>query len=186
MTVNAFRLSGDALHLSALVFLVVGVVRYRSSKSLSLRSQELFLLCYVLRYLDLWDGPHRRVGRGNPGWLVWYNFAAKLVFIATAFATCALVRAMGRRWEWDSTKDRAWWYLLVVPTGIAGALLAESSSARERCWTASVFIESVAILPQIAMIPSSKGLTGPVLCFLASMGTYKMLYDDECGGVCLS
>ena len=52
---NAFRVLADCSHLFGVVFLIVGVLRSKSSVSFSLRSMELYFLVFLTRYV-LTDG----------------------------------------------------------------------------------------------------------------------------------
>eukprot|EP00947_MAST-08B_sp_MAST-8B-sp1_P005722 g5722.t1 len=174
--VNGFRFAGDATHLAAMVALLAGIVCHRSARTLSLRSQELFVLVYLFRYLDVFDGPVKYHSKYAPEWLGAYNFAGKCLFVGLSVVLVAAVRVRSFAWGWEWKEDKRFWYLLLLPAIALGAGTTGEMSFREVCWTISIFLESMAILPQMAMIPKCEGLSGPVLCFLLAMGAYKTLY----------
>jgi ER lumen protein retaining receptor len=50
---NIFRLAGDMTHLASCLVLLLKIVTTKSCRGVSLRTQELYLLVFVTRYLDL-------------------------------------------------------------------------------------------------------------------------------------
>jgi hypothetical protein len=50
---NGFRVSADALHVLSASSLLAGLLRHRSAFSVSVRTQELYMLVFITRYLDL-------------------------------------------------------------------------------------------------------------------------------------
>ena len=50
---NLFRILADCRHLFGAVFLIVGVVRSKSSVSFSLRSMELYFLVFLTRHVRI-------------------------------------------------------------------------------------------------------------------------------------
>jgi len=50
---NVFRLAGDMTHLASCLVLLLKIYGTKSCRGVSLRTQELYLLVFVARYLDL-------------------------------------------------------------------------------------------------------------------------------------
>ena len=50
---NGFRVTADVLHVLSASTLLVGLLRHRSAFSVSVRTQELYMLVFITRYLDL-------------------------------------------------------------------------------------------------------------------------------------
>lgn len=53
---NIWRGIGDGSHLVAMILLLAGIWRYKSARTVSLRTQELYMAVFSTRYLDLWIG----------------------------------------------------------------------------------------------------------------------------------
>ena len=70
---NAFRLAGDISHLASFFFLIHRLLQKRTAQGLSLKTQELYLLVFITRYLDLFTSFHSI-----------YNTLMKCVYIAGA------------------------------------------------------------------------------------------------------
>ncbi len=67
---NLFRIAGDLLHLASFVILLLKIFSTRSCKGISLKTQCLYVLVFVTRYLDLfWNFSSL------------YNSVMKVVFI---------------------------------------------------------------------------------------------------------
>jgi hypothetical protein len=50
---NLFRLAGDMTHLASCLVLLLKIVATKSCRGVSLKTQELYLLVFCARYLDL-------------------------------------------------------------------------------------------------------------------------------------
>ena len=77
---NIFRLFGDLSHLLAIVLLLLKIWKTRSCAGISGKSQILFLVVFVSRYLDLLTS-----------FISLYNTVMKLFFIGSAAGTVYLM-----------------------------------------------------------------------------------------------
>ena len=77
---NLFRLVGDLSHLLAIVLLLLKIWKTRSCAGISGKSQALFLVVFVTRYLDLLTN-----------FVSLYNTVMKLFFIGSAAGTVYLM-----------------------------------------------------------------------------------------------
>ena len=77
---NIFRLFGDLSHLLAIVLLLLKIWKTRSCAGISGKSQILFLVVFVTRYLDLLTS-----------FISLYNTVMKLFFIGSAAGTVYLM-----------------------------------------------------------------------------------------------
>lgn len=78
---NIFRMAGDLLHVAAILLLWQKIHKTRSCAGLSLKSQLLFFIVYVARYLDLFIFVFHRIDLKHL-----YNFAMKCLFIGSQAA----------------------------------------------------------------------------------------------------
>ena len=77
---NIFRLCGDLSHLLAIILLLLKIWKSRSCAGISGKSQILFLVVFVTRYLDLLTS-----------FISLYNTTMKIFFIGSAAATVYLM-----------------------------------------------------------------------------------------------
>jgi len=70
---NVWRLAGDLSHLASFFFLINRLRQKRTAQGLSLKTQELYLLVFLTRYLDLFTNFHSV-----------YNTLMKVIYIAGA------------------------------------------------------------------------------------------------------
>ena len=77
---NIFRLFGDLSHLLAIVLLLLKIWKTRSCAGISGKSQILFLVVFVTRYLDLLTS-----------FISLYNTVMKIFFIGSAAGTVYLM-----------------------------------------------------------------------------------------------
>ena len=80
INMNIFRLFGDLSHLLAIVLLLMKIWKTRSCAGISGKSQILFLVVFVTRYLDL-----------ITSFISLYNTVMKLFFIGSAAGTVYLM-----------------------------------------------------------------------------------------------
>ena len=77
---NIFRLIGDLCHLFAIIWLPLKIWRTRSCSVVSGKSQLLYLLVFITRYLDL-----------VTSFISFYNTCMKIFFIASTAGTAILI-----------------------------------------------------------------------------------------------
>ncbi|KAL9185935.1 hypothetical protein ACHAXT_003712 [Thalassiosira profunda] len=174
---NAFRISGDLCHFVALIILLRRLQKAKNAQGISLRTQELYLLVSVTRYTDLLTTFYS-----------FYNSFAKLFFIAVHSIMVYMIR-----WNavisasYDRVQDNfPSWKCLVLPGGVLAALTHLISgewsgvdllmNVQELLWMFSMYLESVAILPQLSLLRRYRvieNLTGNYVFF---MGLYRALY----------
>merc|ERR1711998_420014 len=78
---NAFRLTGDMLHLLSIVMMIFKITATKSVNGISLKTQELYLVVFVTRYLDLFTN-----------YVSLYNTCMKIFFIGATFTVVYLMR----------------------------------------------------------------------------------------------
>ncbi|PAA49014.1 hypothetical protein BOX15_Mlig019667g3 [Macrostomum lignano] len=161
---NIFRLIGDMSHLAAILILLAKIWQTRSVSGISGKSQVLFGLVFVTRYLDLFTS-----------FVSIYNSVMKIVFIFATWLTVSLIY-----WKFRSTYDgnhdtfRA--ELLVVVSAGLSVLLNHQLAPLEVLWTFSIYLESVAILPQLFLISKTGSADTITSHYLFGLGSYRAFY----------
>ncbi|KAL0400471.1 UNVERIFIED_CONTAM: ER lumen protein-retaining receptor [Sesamum latifolium] len=105
---NVFRLAGDITHLLSVVFLLLKIRTMKSCAGISLKTQQLYVVVFVARYLDLFTR--------------YYSL-----------------------------------YNTVL-------------------WTFSLYLEAVAILPQLILLQRTKNIDNLTAHYVFLLGAYRALY----------
>jgi len=161
---NIFRLCGDMSHLFAMLILVAKVWRTRSVSGVSAKSQALFFMVFATRYLDLFTS-----------FVSVYNTSMKVLFLAISFLTvyfCYIKFRSTYNEEGDKFRIE---FILVPAVGLAFLVHHEFSSF-ELLWTFSIYLESVAIMPQLQMVAETGSADSITSHYLFFLGLYRMLY----------
>lgn len=161
---NIFRLAGDLSHLAAIIILLLKIWKTRSCAGISGRSQVLFALVFITRYLDLFTN-----------FISVYNTAMKLFFLTSSIGTVYLMYVKFKA-TYDSNHDTFRIEFLVIPSAILALLLNHEYSVMEILWTFSIYLESVAILPQLFMVSKTGEAESITSHYLFALGSYRALY----------
>lgn len=163
---NVFRLAGDMTHLFSVLVLLLKIYATKSCSGISLKTQELYALVFLTRYLDLLTG-----------FISVYNSVMKVVFISSSISIVWCMRAhpLVQR-TYDKDLDTFKHYILVGGSLLLAFIFHDEFTVREVLWAFSVYLEAVAILPQLVLLQRSRNvdnLTGQYVFFL---GAYRALY----------
>ena len=161
---NLFRLVGDLSHLLAIVLLLLKIWKTRSCAGISGKSQALFLIVFVTRYLDLLTN-----------FVSLYNTVMKLFFIGSAAGTVYLMYFKFKA-TYDGNHDTFRVEFLLAPAALLAVVLNHEFSVMEILWTFSIYLESVAILPQLFMVSKTGEAESITSHYLFALGSYRALY----------
>jgi len=161
---NLFRLLGDLAHLASIFILVHKITVTRSCRGISFKTQALYVAVFVARYLDLL---YR--------WVSLYNFIMKIFFIGSS---CYILHLMRHRFRptHDPSIDTFRIEYLLGPCLVFSLLFNYKFSPTEILWSFSIFLESVAILPQLFMLQRTGEAETITTHYLAALGVYRALY----------
>jgi len=161
---NVFRLCGDLSHLLAIVILLMKIWKTRSCSGISGKTQALFVVVFVTRYLDLFIH-----------FVSLYNTVMKLIYISLSVGTCYLIFSKFKA-TYDGNHDSMRAEFLVIPALGLACLINTSYDVLEILWTFSIYLESVAILPQLFMISKTGEAETITSHYLFAQGSYRALY----------
>ncbi|EDR26663.1 ER lumen protein retaining receptor [Entamoeba dispar SAW760] len=164
MVFNLFRISADLVHLLSIYFLLTKIINHKNCIGISLRSQILFLIVWVTRYLDIFYNFYSL-----------YNTILKIVYLTTSAYTIYLISKRFRA-TYDKIHDTLNVWYLIVPCIVLAFIFTEDYSITEICWTFSIFLEAVAILPQILLLRSTGEVENLNSQYIFCLGLYRALY----------
>ncbi|KAJ8037411.1 ER lumen protein-retaining receptor 2 [Holothuria leucospilota] len=161
---NVFRLIGDLSHLLGIIILLWKIWKTRSCAGISGKSQILFALVFTTRYVDLFVS-----------FISVYNSVMKVVYILCSYLTVYLIYIKFKA-TYDSNHDTFRMEFLVVPVGGLAFLVNHDFTPLEILWTFSIYLESIAILPQLFMISKTGEAETITSHYLFALGAYRALY----------
>jgi len=161
---NLFRLLGDLSHLASIFILLHKIQTTRSCRGISFKTQALYVAVFVPRYVDLL---YRYVSL--------YNSVMKLFFIASSCYILFLMKFKYRPTN-DPSIDTFRIEYLLGPCALLALIFNYKFNATEILWSFSIFLESVAILPQLFMLQRTGEAETITTHYLAALGVYRALY----------
>ncbi|KAK3447448.1 ER lumen protein-retaining receptor [Eucalyptus grandis] len=163
---NIFRLAGDMTHLLSIVVLLLKIRTTKSCAGISLKTQELYVIVFITRYLDLFTR-----------YVSFYNTAMKLVFIGTSVAIVWYMRLHKVvKQTYSRDEDTFKHYLLIPPCFILALLIPLEFTVTEILWSFSIYLEAVAILPQLLLLQRSSNIDNLTGSYVFLLGAYRALY----------
>ncbi|XP_020378344.1 ER lumen protein-retaining receptor 3 [Rhincodon typus] len=161
---NVFRLSGDLSHLLAILILLAKMWKSKSCAGISGKSQLLFALVFTTRYLDLFTT-----------FISVYNTTMKIIFLLCIYVTVYLIYIKYSS-TFDRENDTFRVEFILVPVAGLSFLVNHDYAPLEILWTFSIYLESVAILPQLFMITKTGEAETITTHYLFFLGLYRALY----------
>ncbi|CAK3976700.1 er lumen retaining receptor [Lecanosticta acicola] len=137
-----------------------------SASGISFKSQFLYLVVYVTRYLDLfWTDPTKSL----------WNTSFKIIFIAAQVYTVYLMLNDYKPTH-DPNQDTFKVEYLVGGAAVLGLLFPYKYTPVEMLWAFSIWLEAVAILPQLFMLQRTGEAETITTHYLFALGAYRALY----------
>lgn len=148
----------------AIFILLLKIWKTRSCAGISGKSQILFTIVYISRYLDLFTT-----------YISLYNSVMKFVFLVGSGATIYLIYLKFKA-TYDRNHDSFRIEFLLIPCAILALLINHDFTVMEVLWTFSIYLESVAILPQLFLVSKTGEAESITSHYLFALGSYRALY----------
>ncbi|OJJ44841.1 hypothetical protein ASPZODRAFT_153189 [Penicilliopsis zonata CBS 506.65] len=162
---NIFRLLADFSHLTSIFILIQKIKSSSSCSGLSFKSQVLYLVVFLTRYLDLfWSFTHS-----------FYNTTFKILFIISSAYIIYLMLHEYKPTHDPNVDTFKIQYLLGI-SALLAVLFPSEYSVSEVLWTFSIWLEAVAILPQLFMLQRTGEADTITTHYLFALGLYRALY----------
>ncbi|KJP85728.1 ER lumen protein retaining receptor [Plasmodium fragile] len=164
---NIFRLIGDVLHLVSMYILIMKLKKSKNCIGISCRMQELYLIVFLCRYIDLFFV-----------FVSFYNTVMKITFIVTIAYTIYLIRfklpiSQTYNRKVDNFKSEKY---LIPPCLVLSLLTCKTYNLYNILWTFSIWLESVAILPQLVLLEKQREVENITSHYVITMGMYRAFY----------
>mmetsp|Transcript_14751 Transcript_14751/g.16372 ORF Transcript_14751/g.16372 Transcript_14751/m.16372 type:complete len:248 (+) Transcript_14751:40-783(+) len=161
---NYFRLIADMLHLFSFFVLIWKIRTNRSCAGISLKTQILYAVVFVSRYMDLlWN------------WHSTYLVIMKLIFISSTFYIIYLI-AFQYRHKYDKKNDQLPTYYLIIPCIVLALIAHQRFTFWEVLWAFSIYLEAVAIIPQLMLLTKTGSVDTITSHYVFCLGGYRALY----------
>ncbi|KAL4879992.1 ER lumen protein retaining receptor-domain-containing protein [Aspergillus karnatakaensis] len=162
---NIFRLLADFSHLASIFILLQKMKSSSSCSGLSFKSQALYLMVFVTRYLDLFWAFTDSL----------YNSTFKILFIGSSGYILYLMLNDYKPTH-DPNLDTFKVQYLLASSAVLALIFPHDYSISEILWTFSIWLESVAILPQLFMLQRTGEADTITTHYLFALGAYRALY----------
>ncbi|KRZ97811.1 ER lumen protein retaining receptor 2 [Trichinella sp. T8] len=161
---NYFYVTGNAFRFFSLLMLFLKMWETKSAAGVSASSVILFAIVFTTRYADL-----------LVAFYSYYNTIMKMVYLLLSYSTVYLI-FFELHSTYDHGKDLFRTELLIIPSFFLALTLNYNFEVIEICWTFSIYLETVALVPQLYMVLKSGFLHSTIRPFLYCFTTYRTLY----------
>jgi ER lumen protein retaining receptor len=155
-------------HVLAIVLLLLKIWKTKSAAGISGKSQILFTIVYFTRYLDVFFT-----------FISIYNTLMKLLFVGASATTVYMIFLHKQvQPTYDRNHDTFKMELIIAPTFILSLLpwFHYSFTALEVLWAFSIYLEAVAIMPQLFMLTKTGSAESITSHYLFALGAYRAFY----------
>lgn len=158
--------------MSHVLSIVVLLLRLRVTKNalgISIKTQELYLLVFITRYLDLFTTFYS-----------FYNSIMKVLYIsATAYIIYMVRGTEPFKTNYDAAQDSfLHWKFAVAPCVILAVVtnVYQGFDVMELFWVFSIYLEALAIVPQLIVLQRYREVENLTAHYVFLLGIYRALY----------
>lgn len=180
---NIFAIVGDLLHLASIFILFVKIFATRSVRGISYKTQLLYAIIFITRYVDLLHFFHDLLFMQEmPSLTQWYLSFMKILYISLSVFLVYIMRFVSP-WKQtcDKNVDSFRIEFIVIPSVVMSLIWNEEFTIFEVLYTFSLWLEAFAIVPQLYIIHNQAKISGGFVENLTShyvftLGGYRVLY----------
>lgn len=169
---NIFRLLGDFSHVASFAFLLFRLSSAGNCAGISLKTQEIYLLLFICRYVDLFTN-----------FISLYNTVMKCIFISTMAYIVYMMRVSLKASCSPEPEGTKLAYGLVPACAFLAIVLNDHnvSDSYFHCfqsflWAFSIYLEAIAIVPQMALLRRKKVVENLTANYIVALGLYRGMY----------
>lgn len=167
---NFFRLAGDMSHVLSIFILMLRLTISKQANGISLKTQEMFLVVFLTRYLDLFTTYYSL-----------YNSIMKVLYIAsTGFIVYMIRYKEPFKSKYDHSQDSFLHIKFGIIPCLCVAILTQlvqyATDPVELLWTFSIYLEAIAIVPQLIVLQRFREVENIDGHYIFLLGAYRALY----------
>jgi ER lumen protein retaining receptor len=166
---NIFRFIGDMAHVASIVVLLLRIQAMKNARGISIKTQELYFIVFAARYLDLFTHFYSL-----------YNSSMKVLYLSsTAYIIYIVRKTDPYKSDYDDAQDSfKHIHFGVAPCAVLGLLTCfwKWEWGIETFRIFSLYLESIAIVPQLIMIQRYKEVENLTSHYVALLGCYRGFY----------
>merc|ERR1719253_1351378 len=154
-------------HILSFMVLLHKIIKGKSAAGISLRTQEMYAVVFVARYIDLfWN------------FSSFYNIILKILFIGCSVTIVYIMRyGKPQVATYNAELDAFPVQYLLGPCALLGLLINQDHmSPFEMVWAFSIYLEAVAILPQLFLLQKQGEVENLTSHFVFALGAYRAAY----------
>lgn len=187
VNLKIFRFIGDFLAVASRLALIRKIHNTDSLSGLSLKTQILYLIVYVFRYLDLVIAPFvlmKKIRQKVEISLFLYNTIFKFIYLA--FQIYIIAQFYGKRkYSYSKKFDTFPIVIFLSTSGVLALYLKNETGSiffhffeyiKEYLYSCSLILESLSILPQLVVSQDSGECEKLVAIFITCLGLYRLNY----------
>lgn len=161
---NIFRYTADFSHVLSILVLIYRMIGRKSCAGVSLKTRVIYLIVFLCRYV-------------NSGFFAppMYNLIFKTFYICSTSLVIVLMLTKFRR-TYDKRHDSFSMIILVVMCVPLALVSTRNYSVGEVLWTFSLWLESVAIIPQLFLIKRNQRVDVVTKDHVFFLGLYRLFY----------
>lgn len=161
--------TGDLSHLASIIILIKSIRTANSVDGISLKTQLLYTIVFITRYLNIFTK-----------WVSLYNFLMRIIFISSSIYVVVLMRQQKYKnpvaYQDMITRDQFKIKFLLWPCAVLALFFHYKFTPIQLCWSFSLWLESVAILPQLFMLTKTGKAKQLTSHYIFALGLYRALY----------
>lgn len=180
---NILQGSADILHVLSMLTLLVKMNRTRSCSGISLKAQILYLTVYIWRYIDLiYFILYPKIVFIS--YRVIYNGVMKVLFIS--LQSHVIYKIVHHYfYSYDNEYDDTPISYMIIFALVSGGLVFTNPHSKQYnflkafidwLWASSVFLESISIIPQIALLNKVGDGETLTIHYILFLGLYRFIY----------
>mmetsp|Transcript_24631 Transcript_24631/g.49424 ORF Transcript_24631/g.49424 Transcript_24631/m.49424 type:complete len:221 (+) Transcript_24631:89-751(+) len=166
---NLFRFAGDMCHICSIIVLLLRLRVTKNAIGISVKTQELYLLVFVTRYLDLFTTYYSL-----------YNSVMKVIYISlTALIIYTVRYTEPFKTNYDNAQDSfLHWKFAVAPVAVLALItnIYQGFDFIELFWVFSIYLEALAIVPQLIILQRYREVENLTANYVFLLGIYRALY----------
>lgn len=161
---NIFRFFGDLSHLASILILLYSIELHKSINGISLKTQSLYTLVFITRYLDLFTK-----------YINLYNTLMKIIFIASSTYIVYLLTVKYKKSIQEDIDTFPVRYL-ILGSFVTALIFNYKFTFKQIMWSFSLWLEAVAILPQLFILQKTGEAENITVHYIFALGLYRTLY----------